>query len=155
MAAPDAGAPDSGAAKPDADVLPARRGHPAGRGPPDGGPADAGTEAPPTRCPDLDDNGKLDCDENLLVNAGFDQDLRGWSAETNTAQAFVTRDGQGRANSGAIAVTNAIGAEAMGGTLGGSWQCLDARAMAEYQIRGPGAGRGRAVRIGSRCGGAG
>jgi hypothetical protein len=101
----------------------------------DAGAVEAGAEAPPARCPDLDDDGKLDCEQNLLVNAAFDQDLRAWSAEMNTAQAFVSRDGQGRAGSGAIAVTNAITVEDPGTTMAGSGQCLDARAGARYLIR--------------------
>jgi hypothetical protein len=122
---PDAAAPD--AATPDAGATPDAAG-------PDTGPVDAGVDAP-LRCPDLDHNGKLDCDENLLVNAGFDQDLRGWTQETNTAQSFVARDGQHRAGSGAIAITNAIIEDDPGATLAGSGQCLDAKAQARYLIR--------------------
>jgi hypothetical protein len=131
---PDAGPPGSDAGSPDAAATPDVGAAP-DVSPVEGAPAETGgPEAAPPRCPDLDDNGKLDCDENLLVNAGFDQDLRGWSSDKNTAQAFVTKDGQGRAGSGAIAVTNAITAELTGATLAGSEQCLDAKAKARYQV---------------------
>ena len=129
---PDAAAPDAGV-PPDAAAR-ARRGRRADAAGSDTGPVDAGVEAP-LRCPDLDNNGKLDCDENLLVNAGFDQDLRGWVEEKNTAQAFVPRDAQGRAGSGAIAIINAISAEDPGSTLAGSGQCVEAKPQAHYQIR--------------------
>ena len=106
--------------------------------PPSGGQTDGGAidglpEAPAARCPDLDGNGKLDCDETVLVNASFDEDLRGWTAEPNVGQSFVARDARNRPGSGALAVTNATSAEADGGTMGGSRQCLDARGGARYR----------------------
>lgn len=97
---------------------------------------DAAPEAPAImgRCPDLDGNGQLDCDETLLVNSTFDQDLRGWSLEFNASMAHTASDVGGRTAPGAMAITNATAADGEGGSLAGARQCLTVIPGARYRI---------------------
>jgi hypothetical protein len=77
----------------------------------------------PGQCPDLDGNCVSDCTETLVQNAGF-VDTNGWTAEPNGKLGWDTKDATGMANSGGLAVTNTLMANADVGTLVGARQCL-------------------------------
>jgi hypothetical protein len=105
---------------------------------------DAGTPiAPDARppavkgeCPDLDDNGVLDCRESLVKNGDFATGLAGWAAEPNATAAFDgTDDGDGVRTSGALAVTNTAMGESVNAFMVGARQCVNAGG-GTYQLFG-------------------
>jgi hypothetical protein len=112
-------------------------------GPPDA--ADAALEVlPPPEgvCPDLDENGTLDCEETVIENAGFSRNATpdpgasdagatdgggaggdDWAPEESTTLSFA-EDRKGRPDSAALAVQNAVVASAPGSSLAGARHCL-------------------------------
>jgi hypothetical protein len=76
------------------------------------------------RCPDLDGNGVLDCDETLVKNASFDEDATGWSLETGSELAWEDKDGWDHDDSGSLGVTNQVVETIEGNALTGARQCF-------------------------------
>jgi len=78
------------------------------------------------RCPDLDANTVLDCDETILKNAGYQGDdlTKSWSSDTNVELTWNSKDGQDHDESGALAVTNQSVGTMDGNTMAGGYQCV-------------------------------
>jgi len=91
-----------------------------------------GAGAPDLRCPDLDGNGVLDCDETLVKNAAFDKDTVGWSIETGSELAWENEDGWDHDDSGALGVTNQVVETIEGNSLTGARQCFPVSGAAVY-----------------------
>jgi hypothetical protein len=99
---------------------------------PPGVDVDAAVEEPWRRCPDLDDNGELDCEESLVTNASFARDLRGWALEKDGAQ-WASDDGVENPRSGSLLVTNSQVGEGTSYGFTGVAQCL-ALPAGSYQV---------------------
>jgi len=76
------------------------------------------------RCPDLDQNGVLDCDETVVKNASFDKDTAGWSLETGAELDWEDHDGWDHDDSGSLGVTNQVVETMDGNALTGARQCI-------------------------------
>jgi len=93
----------------------------------------AGTGEPvDLRCPDLDGNGVLDCDETLVENASFQKDAKGWSKETGSDLAWEDKDGWDHDDSGSLGVTNQVVEAMEGNSLMGVRQCFPVSGGAVY-----------------------
>lgn len=79
---------------------------------------------PPTRCPDLDVNGVLDCDETIAINPDFDSDVLPWIGETNIVVDWQDRDAHGITSSGALSVENQTDVDQSGSSLLAARQCV-------------------------------
>jgi hypothetical protein len=88
---------------------------------------------PPQRCPDLDEDGKLDCDQTLLTNPGFDADDRGWLIEDGTIGAWQHDDAYEKSDSGSLQVTNTLYApDSSSKGFAGLYQCFSVDAGQEF-----------------------
>lgn len=92
-----------------------------GTDPAAGGSAGAGE---PPRCPDLDDNGVLDCDESIVMNASFDKDVKSWLNDVEMELEWEDRDATGQGASGALGATSSYQDDREGGRLLGARQCV-------------------------------
>jgi hypothetical protein len=79
---------------------------------------------PPTRCPDLDVNGVLDCDETLAINPTFDSDVLPWIGETGIVLDLHETDAHGVTGSGALSVENQTDVDQSGSSLLAARQCI-------------------------------
>jgi hypothetical protein len=102
------------------------------------------------RCPDLDGNSVLDCDETVILNPSFDSTLqtRSWLADTDLELRWDERDAHGNTNSGSLIVENQAEADQDNESMLGARQCIPVVAGAIYhfaaQVSVPdGAGEGR------------
>jgi hypothetical protein len=86
------------------------------------------------RCPDLDGNLRLDCDETALTNSTFDADVRGWSEEIGLTLTWSDVDAHGKETSGSLAVDNRNEGNRDGDTMSGASQCIDATGGALYRL---------------------
>lgn len=93
----------------------------AGADPGSGGNAGAGE---PERCPDLDENGVLDCDESVVKNPSFDRDVQGWLNDVEMELEWEDRDATGQEASGALGATSSYQDDRDGGRLLGARQCV-------------------------------
>ena len=86
-------------------------------------------------CPDLNGNAVLDCKESLVANPSFRSDLAGWTAEVDTQQTLIARDGQDNPTSASMVVINARHSDSdLGSTMGGSVQCVRATDAGSYDF---------------------
>jgi hypothetical protein len=88
-------------------------------------------------CPDLDGDGVPDCQQTLVANASFSDSVASWAAEPGSTASWTSRDANGSAASGALAVTNVDtnAAHASNGwTTTGAWQCVPVAAGSSYEI---------------------
>jgi hypothetical protein len=97
-----------------------------------GSSGDAG--GPPTKCPDLDVNGVLDCDETLAVNATFDSDVLPWIGETAIVTKWHETDAHGITESGALSVENQTDQDQTGASLLAARQCIRVDGDAVYNF---------------------
>jgi hypothetical protein len=88
------------------------------------GGSSAGGGGPRTRCPDLDVNGVLDCDETLVENPTFDSDVLPWIGETSIAVDWRDTDAHGVTESGSISVENRTDVDQSGSSLLAARQCV-------------------------------
>lgn len=77
------------------------------------GSSGAGSDA---KCPDLDRNSRLDCEETLIENAGFDRSIKKWAAEVDADLSWDASDAHSLPESGSLLVKNVQMGE--GTTLG-------------------------------------
>jgi hypothetical protein len=96
-----------------------------------GGSAGAGE---PERCPDLDDNGVLDCDETILKNPAFDRDVASWSNDVDMELAWEDEDATGQAASGALGATSDFRVDQDGSKLLGARQCFPVAPARVYEF---------------------
>jgi hypothetical protein len=96
-----------------------------------GGSAGAGE---PGRCPDLDDNGVLDCDETILKNPAFDKDVASWSNDVDMDLAWEDEDATGQDASGALAATSDFHLDQDGSKLLGARQCFPVAPARVYEF---------------------
>ena len=100
----------------------------------------ASTHAPPSarpvgECPDLNENGALDCKETLVINPDFDKNGASWQPETGAQVSFSTADAFGDPASGALLVKNvAAAADLSNSVQRTAWQCVPAKGGATYDI---------------------
>ncbi len=89
-----------------------------------------------TRCPDLDHNGVLDCDETLIDKAAFDTDasVAAWSIETGLVLSWSNLDAQGHDQSGSLAVKNDIEENLVGTQIVGARQCINVSGGTVYRF---------------------
>jgi hypothetical protein len=88
---------------------------------------------PAPSCPDLDQNGRLDCQESLLANPDFDTGAEPWQAEAAAVRAWERPpDGKGEAASGSLLVTNQSPSTIT--TQGGAYQCIPALGGKSYLL---------------------
>jgi hypothetical protein len=114
---------------------------------PDAGAGDtAETPRAMGECADLDGNGTLDCKETLLKNADFKTGAADWSPESmDVALAFEAMDGEAKATSGSLRVTNKVMGTVEGVSSMSASQCLPVTAASynlQAQIRLPEAQEG-------------
>lgn len=76
------------------------------------------------RCPDLDGNKVLDCDETLVKNPGFARDGLEWTPEPGAAHQWNSDDGMSVPGSGSLAVRNQLMGAAEMSSIAGSGQCV-------------------------------
>jgi hypothetical protein len=93
-----------------------------------------GTGGVSGRCPDLDDNGVLDCDETLIHNASFDVDTTGWSAETNVSLEWISTDAEGRTDSGSLGLSDTFEMMQDGSLMVGAHQCQPVNEASVYRF---------------------
>lgn len=81
------------------------------------------------RCPDLDANEVLDCEETLVENATFDSDAQGWQADERIAIQW-NEEVSGGGGTGSLEVTHE-GSDSGDGSMkmAGSYQCIAASAL--------------------------
>jgi hypothetical protein len=96
-----------------------------------GGSAGAGE---PERCPDLDDNGVLDCDETILKNPAFDRDVESWSNDVDMDLAWEDADATGQDASGALGATSEFRLDQDGSKLLGARQCVPVAPARVYEF---------------------
>jgi len=85
-------------------------------------------------CPDLDQNGVMDCRESLLANPDFAVGATGWTAEFGVSQAAPGNAVTGTPASGAIAISNTNQSNTAGSSMAGSAQCVPARPDVSYAL---------------------
>ena len=88
-------------------------------------------------CPDLDGDGVPDCQQTLVLNAGFGQAISAWPAEAGSMASWTSVDANGSTVSGAIDVTNVDTnpAHASNGWIAaGASQCLTVVPGSSYEI---------------------
>jgi hypothetical protein len=76
------------------------------------------------RCPDLDADGVLDCDESVIQNATFDLNPDGWVPESNLDLTWSDVDATGQKDSGSLGAANQFEADLEGTLMVGAHQCL-------------------------------
>jgi hypothetical protein len=85
-------------------------------------------------CPDLDRNGKGDCQETIVTNPAFNADAASWVHETEVAQMWNTEDARDVSASGSLDVTNeSYHPESSGTGMAGSGQCVPVTAGKDYR----------------------
>lgn len=86
------------------------------------------------RCPDIDGNKVLDCDETLAQNAGFDADVSTWANDTGASTKWDERDAHSRTDSGALSLELETVVDKEGTVLLGTRQCFSASGGAVYRF---------------------
>ena len=93
----------------------------------------AGAAGSNPACPDVDQDGKPDCQQTLVSNAAFDSTVSGWSVETTAEQAWGAGDAHDVTSSGSISVKSSLYYESDSFAMTGSFQCLPVVAAHRYQ----------------------
>jgi hypothetical protein len=86
------------------------------------------------RCPDIDGNRVLDCDETLVENATFDRDTAGWLNEDDSELFWDDADAHEMGESGSLVVENRLSVEQDGLVLLGARQCVPLTGGAVYHL---------------------
>jgi hypothetical protein len=105
-----------------------------GSGAQNGGAAGNGGNPNLGPCGDINLNGVEDCDETLVSNANFKQEVAEWSAEANVNQVWSANDARGKADSGSLVVTSVKPGQAEGWSIAGTGQCVSANGGETYEI---------------------
>lgn len=103
-----------------------------GAGPGTGGACGCGGEGGKPRCPDIDGNRVLDCDETLAKNGSFDDDVSHWTNDTGVASSWRDSDSHDGENSGSMALEIQTVADQDGSVMLGTRQCFSADGGAVY-----------------------
>jgi hypothetical protein len=86
------------------------------------------------RCPDLDDDNVLDCDETIAKNPSFDADASDWSTETNVVLSWQSDDATNQPDSGSLAVEDTFTTDMDGKLMCGARQCIQIDGGKTYRI---------------------
>jgi hypothetical protein len=76
------------------------------------------------RCPDLDSDGVLDCEETVVQNPSFDLNPDSWMPESNLGLSWSDVDALGRDDSGSLGASNQFQTDLDGNMMVGARQCL-------------------------------
>ncbi len=90
----------------------------------------------PARCPDLDGNSVLDCDETMIKNPSFDGLLQtqNWVADSDLELRWEEADAHGYASSGSLIVENQAEYDRDNESMLGARQCVPATPGVIYQF---------------------
>ena len=105
----------------------------AGKGGTSGGGTSGGSGAS-APCPDIDQNGTVDCDETVVSNADFDSDADEWNAEMLSGLAWNEIDARSVSNSGSVDVTNENSGGSEVATISAASQCVVVYAGTTYMF---------------------
>ena len=97
-----------------------------------GGVCGCGGEGSPPRCPDIDGNHVLDCDETLAKNGSFDDDVSNWMNDSGVASSWRDIDSHDGDDSGSLALEIQTVADQDGNVMLGTRQCFSAAGGAVY-----------------------
>lgn len=86
------------------------------------------------RCPDLDGNDVLDCDETLAQNASFDESTASWTSESSLELTWAKDDAHDTEESGSLAAENQLVTQQEGSALLGARQCLSLSGKTTYLV---------------------
>ncbi|HEY4158222.1 MAG TPA: hypothetical protein VGM29_09000 [Polyangiaceae bacterium] len=75
-----------------------------------------------------------DCSGNLLVNADFDHDTRGWQAEQNVIESWSSLDAAQAAGSGSLELVNTNQGDVPGVVVAGAEQCVPVAEQVNYRL---------------------
>jgi hypothetical protein len=91
---------------------------------------------PPARCPDLDGNSVLDCDETMIKNPSFDSSLQtqNWVADSDLELSWDEGDAHGYTSSGVLIVENQAEYDQDNESMLGARQCVPVTAGAIYHF---------------------
>lgn len=89
---------------------------------------------PPTRCPDLDFNGVLDCEETLVPNGNFESMALPWIAETEVVADWEDSDAHDVMDSGSLGVENQKNVDMAGPTMLGVRWCVSVNGSSVYRF---------------------
>jgi hypothetical protein len=85
-------------------------------------------------CGDLNENGVQDCQETVVKNAVFDEDVSGWTADAGVAIEWKNEDSYAQANSGSLSLTFTTAAGSQGWAAAYIQQCLPGWADTVYEF---------------------
>lgn len=88
-------------------------------------------------CPDLDADGVPDCQQTIVANPSFSSVIAPWAAEIGATASWTSRDANGSAISGALAVTNVdtnVTHASNGSVTAGAYQCISVAAGSSYEV---------------------
>lgn len=97
-----------------------------------GGACGCGGEGGKPRCPDIDGNHVLDCDETLAKNGSFDENVSNWANDSSVVSSWRDADSHDGEDSGSMALEIQTVTDQDGTVMLGTRQCFSAAGGAVY-----------------------